>query len=210
MFRRLKRVLKDTRGFAKVDGPLFSLEAKGKIGDAIVFFPWKGRHAVRRWLKPTNPRDIDQKLVRQKMAAFGKCLGAITTPSASGLVNGADIVEVVKALTPATQIWNAYLVKKGMQDLYADAAWTDLMTEVHQTDTSDGWVSAAEALGLTTLPSTADGYASDIPAWQQLVAAAYSCWKMSASLCAVDMSLHPSALLLADITLFASSFTVAG
>ena len=72
MFRRLKRVLKDTRGFAKVDGPLFSLEAKGKIGDAIVFFPWKGRHAVRRWLKPTNPRDIDHKLVRQKMAAFGK------------------------------------------------------------------------------------------------------------------------------------------
>jgi len=40
---------------AKVDGPLFSLEARGKIGQAIVFFPWKGRHAVRRWLKPTNP-----------------------------------------------------------------------------------------------------------------------------------------------------------
>ena len=194
---------------AKVDGPLFSLEAKGKIGDAIVYFPWKGRHAVRRWLKPTNPRDIDQKLIRQKMAAFGKCLGAITTPGAV-LANGADIVVVVKALTPATQIWNAYLVKKGMETLYADGAWTDVMTEVHQTDVSDGWVLAAEALLLTTLPSTADGYASDIPAWQQLVAAAYACWKMSASLCAVDMSVHPSTMILADVTLFASSFTVAG
>lgn len=194
---------------ALVDGPLFSLEAKGKIGDAIVFFPWKGRHAVRRWLKPTNPRDIDQKLIRQKMAAFGKCLGAITTPDPAGLVNGADIVSTVKALTPATQIWNAYLVKKGMQDLYVDAAWTDVMTNVHQTDVSDGWVSAAEALALTTLPSTADGYASDIPAWQQLVAAAYACWKMSASLCAVDMSIQPCEMILADVTLFASAFTVA-
>ena len=135
---------------------------------------------------------------------------SITTPSASGLVNGADIVVVVKALTPATQIWNAYLVKKGLQDLVVDSAWTDVMTNVHQTDTSNGWVSAAEALALTTLPSTADGYASDIPAWQQLVAAAYSCWKMSASLCAVDMSVSPCNMVLADITLFASAFTVAG
>jgi len=194
---------------AKVDGPLFSLEAKGKIGDAIVFFPWKGRHAVRRWLKPTNPRDIDQKLIRQKMAAFGKCLGAITTPC-TAMPNGADIVVVMKALTPATQIWNAYLVKKGMQDLYADGAWTDVMTEVHQTTVSNSWVSAAEALLLTTLPSTADGYASDIPAWQQLVAAAYACWKADASLCAVDMSVHPSTMVMADVTLFASAFTVAG
>jgi len=194
---------------AKVDGPLFSLEAKGKIGDAIVFFPWKGRHAVRRWLKPTNPRDIDQKLVRQKMAAFGKCLRAVTTPSASGLVNGSDMVVTVKALTPATQIWNAYLVKMGMQDLAVDGAWTAIMAGVAATSVSNGWVSGAEALLLTTLPSTADGYASDIPAWQQLVAAAYSCWKMGASFCAVDMSVNPSEMILADVTLFASAFTVA-
>ena len=193
---------------AKVDGPLFSLEARGKIGDAMVFFPWKGRHAVRRWLKPTNPRDIDQKLVRQKMAAFGKCLGAITTPGAV-LANGAEIVVEVKSLTPAAQIWNAYLVQMGMKDLYLDAAWTDLMTEVHQTNASNGWVSAAEALALTTLPSTADGYASDIPAWNQLVAAAYACWKMDLSMSEVDMSVHPSAMVLGDITLFASAFTVA-
>ena len=206
MFNRLRKVLKDQRGFAKVDGPLFSLEAKGKIGDALVFFPWKGRHAVRRWLKPTNPRDIDQKLIRQKLAAFGKCLGAITTPGAV-LANGAALVVQVKTLTPATQIWNAYIVKKGLADLAVDAAWTDLMTEVHQTDVSNSWVSNAEALALTTLPSTADGYASDIPAWQQLVAAAYACWKMDYSSAGIDMSVHPSNMAIADVTLFASEFT---
>ena len=45
---------------AKVDGPLLSLEARGKVADAIVFFPWKGRHVVRQWLKPTNPMDTLQ------------------------------------------------------------------------------------------------------------------------------------------------------
>ena len=191
---------------AKVDGPLFSLEAKGKVGDAIVFFPCKGRHVVRRWLKPTNPRDIDQKLIRQKLAAFGKCVGAITTPG-TVLANGAAIVNAVKDKTPATQIWNAYLVKMGLQDLAVDGAWTDVMTEVHQTDVSNGWRCNAEALGLTTLVSTADGFASDIPAWQQLVAAAYACYKMDYCSTKIDMSLYPSSMLLGDVTMFASDFT---
>jgi len=47
-------------GMAKVEGPLFSLEARGKIGNVMVHFPWKGRNVVRKWLKPTNPRDIDK------------------------------------------------------------------------------------------------------------------------------------------------------
>ena len=193
-------------GLAKVEGPLFSLGARGKVGDALVFFPWKGRHVVRRWLIPTNPRDINQKLIRQKMAAFGKSIGAVTTPY-SGMLDGSALVQQVKTLTPAAQIWNAFLVKSGLQDLAVDAAWTDVMTEVHQTTVSDGWVSAAEALGLTTLASTADGFASDIPAWQQLVAAAYACYKMDYSSPLIDMSLYPSAMLLADVTLFASDFT---
>jgi len=192
--------------FATVDGPLFSLEARGKIGDAIVFFPWKGRHAVRRWLKPTNPRDIDQKLVRQKLAAFGKVLGAIVTPC-TATPNGAAAVVEIKTLTPATQIWNAYLVKKGLADLSVDSAWTDLMTEVAQTSTITEWTNSAEALGLTTLLSTADGFASDVPPQDQLAAAAYACWKMDYSDAVIDMSVHPSSMKQEDILAFASQLT---
>jgi len=191
---------------AKVDGPLFSLEAKGKIGDAVVYFPWKGRHAVRRWLKPTNPRDIDQKLIRQKLAAFGKALKAVTTPC-TAMPNGSQVVVSVKAKTPATQIWNAFLVSQGLDDLACDTTWLALMTAVHQTDVSDGWVAAAAALGLADLLSTTPGYASDIPAWQQLVAAAYACYKMEYCSAKIDMSLYPSAMLLANVTMFASDFT---
>lgn len=45
---------------AKVKLPLVSLEARGQIGKALVYFPWKGVNAVREYVIPTNPRTPDQ------------------------------------------------------------------------------------------------------------------------------------------------------
>lgn len=45
---------------AKLTGPLFSLGAAGKIGNALVYFRIKGRDVVRRWLVPHNPESADQ------------------------------------------------------------------------------------------------------------------------------------------------------
>lgn len=193
---------------AKVDGPLFSLEARGKIGDAIVFFPWKGRHAVRRWLKPTNPQDIDQQLIRQKVAAFGHCLAAIITPGAD-LANGAAAVEEWKEHTPAAQIWNAYFVKVGMEDLACDTRWIAAMTAVFASAASQSFSELALELGIPTIESTADKYASDVPPWEQLAAAAYAAYKVGYSDADLTIISKPEAWLLADITLFASAFTVA-
>ena len=57
---------------AKVKGPLFSLEARGKVGNALVHFPWKGRNVVRAYTIPSNPQAITQKLIRQKLSSLGK------------------------------------------------------------------------------------------------------------------------------------------
>lgn len=194
---------------AKVDGPLFSLEAKGRIGEAIVFFPWKGRHAVRRWLKPTNPRDVDQKIVRQKLAGFGKCLGTMETPG-TVLANGSAAVEAWKAKTPATQIWNAYFVKKGMADLAVDATYTALSAALFACDdTSDIWHGCATELGLETLLSTADAYATDISPEMQLIAAAYAAYKAELSTATDIYSVYPSLWTTAQISQFATDFTAA-
>lgn len=45
-------------------GPLFSLDARGQIGKAIVFSIWKGVNYVRRWTVPQNPQSADQVVVR--------------------------------------------------------------------------------------------------------------------------------------------------
>lgn len=45
---------------AKVNAPLFSFGASGKIADALVYFPWKGLNAVRQYIIPSNPKSTGQ------------------------------------------------------------------------------------------------------------------------------------------------------
>lgn len=49
---------------AKVKLPLISLEARGAIGKAIVYFPWKGINAVREYVIPANPQTTAQMIQR--------------------------------------------------------------------------------------------------------------------------------------------------
>lgn len=189
---------------AKVDGPLFSLEAKGKIGEALVYFPWKGRHAVRRWLKPTNPRDIDQKLIRQKLAAVGQTIGKILGVSTT-YPNGSLAVVEWKTLTPATQIWNAFIVKNALTKLASDATWILFAASIAGADELVTWQSCALDMGMRTYYATEDAFATDISPELQLAAVAFAAVEAGYS----DISIDASGLIedwgTADISLFASN-----
>lgn len=52
---------------AKVTAPLFSFGARGKLGNALVYFPWKGIHAVRTYAIPANPNSAAQQTQRGYM-----------------------------------------------------------------------------------------------------------------------------------------------
>ena len=52
----------------KVSGPMMSMDASGKLGDAVVFSKWKGRNYVRQLVKPSNPKSGLQTGMR---AMFG-------------------------------------------------------------------------------------------------------------------------------------------
>ncbi len=52
---------------ASVKGPLFSLDASGSIGGAVVFSKWKGRNYVRRHAIPANPKSAAQTGTRAMM-----------------------------------------------------------------------------------------------------------------------------------------------
>lgn len=204
----LKNVLDRTRFMAKVDGPLFSLEARGKIGDAIVFFPWKGIHSVRRWLKPTNPNDIDQRIIRQKMNALGKCVKAIETAT-TALPNGSALVVATKAKMGATDIWNAFFVKSAITDLSNDATFTALSAAIFATAVTANWRAAAILLGLETIVTTSPGVATDISPELQLAMAAYAAYKMELSDATSIFSTYPSSWGSDLVTLFAADFTKA-
>ena len=62
---------------AKVTAPLMSMSASGKIGDAIVFFGWKGINVVRGFVKPANPMNAAQGNQRVMFGGTGRAVAEI-------------------------------------------------------------------------------------------------------------------------------------
>ena len=52
---------------AKLTGPLFSLDARGKLGGALVASSWKGINYMRRLVIPQNPKSTYQVTIRKVM-----------------------------------------------------------------------------------------------------------------------------------------------
>ncbi|GAJ03480.1 unnamed protein product, partial [marine sediment metagenome] len=53
---------------AKLKAPLLSFGASGAIGEAMVFFPWKGLNVVREYVVPANPKTSAQTTQRGYLA----------------------------------------------------------------------------------------------------------------------------------------------
>jgi len=164
---------------AKVVGPLMSLEARGKIGDALVAFVWKGRNVMRSWTIPSNPRSEGQKIIRQKLASMGKNTLKIREVQ-TGLPSGSSMYQLVKAVTPAAQIWNAYFAKAGLDDLKTELTFTTLWDAITSCEfaLTEFQLRAGE-LGFT--PLTGISYATEIPPEIQLAMGAYAAYKLSLS-----------------------------
>jgi hypothetical protein len=156
---------------AKVDGPLMSLEARGKIADAIVFFPWKGRHAVRQWLKPTNPMKTLQGYVRAALRAIGKEVKVIACVSKGSAVDSKLYNGIVAKVGPGMN-WNAFHAQ-GLLKLFIVAgafATTAFAANVAKYSThgaKTAWDSQGTALGLVD-NAFPYGYTTSISAGCQL------------------------------------------
>jgi len=189
---------------ALVKGPLFSIEARGKIADAMVHFPWKGRNCVRKWLKPANPRDLNQQLVRQKMAAIGKaikvCLTVGDLPA-----NGSALYQLIKAETPSNNIWNAFLSKTVLDEMATDSNFTTLSDAIMATDVTATWIACAAALKIDTI--TGDAFATTINPEIALAMAAWAAYKLDLSDATNIYSTYPSNWLVAEVSQFATNFT---
>jgi hypothetical protein len=173
-----------TKLMAKVEGPLMSLEARGKIGDAMVFFPWKGRHVVRQWVKPTNPQSTLQGYARAILKTMGKWIKNVEN------LNDGDAVDsvVYQAGTSSARSgvnWNAWLLE-GLLNAMKSAgslqtgSWTDLVDEYSSLAASILSSFAAEGTSLGLVDHAFSyGYTTNIPAGLQLYCGAKSCYNQS-------------------------------
>jgi len=66
---------------AILTGPLMSLDARGKLANALVFIGWKGIKTVRQWVKPANPQSINQGNVRLVLGGTGRAMGKVGVDS---------------------------------------------------------------------------------------------------------------------------------
>lgn len=106
---------------AKLKGPLFSLGASGSLGDALVFFPWKGIACVRTHVVPTNPDTDPQKIQR------GYLKSAVTFIHESQGValhplDGDDVIayRALASLRPTPRTWFNELCKQHIDQLGND------------------------------------------------------------------------------------------
>ena len=90
---------------AKVTGPLYSMSASGKIGDAMVFFGWKGINVVRGYVTPSNPQSASQGDQRIMMGGTGRAVGKIEPEKAFAQ----QLIDL--GLLPAGQTKQSYIVK---------------------------------------------------------------------------------------------------
>jgi len=74
---------------AKVTGPLFSMNASGQIGKALVFAAWKGRNYVREYFIPQNPQSATQVNVRTAMTLLSKIYSGLSSAQKEALETAA-------------------------------------------------------------------------------------------------------------------------
>lgn len=163
---------------AKVTMPLLSTEARGKIADAIVFFPWKGINIVRQWLIPANPQSTAQMTARTKLKGIGKAIAKIQTPDDQA--NGSMIYQLALPKAPSGQPWNSYFAKKVLDYIKTTSNWTNLTGAWSTASAYTEINGLATTLGLVDYAMTT-GYTETIAAGLQLYMAAYAAYQLELS-----------------------------
>lgn len=142
---------------AKVQGPLYSMSASGKIGDAIVFFGWKGLNVVREWLVPVNKKSATQGNRRTMLGGTGRAVGEIYPNTGHTTISAFAQQLITLKLVPGGQTKQSFLVQYIM-DHYLTTAST-FITELaaftaHTYSAVFG--TSATALGLVNFSLTYD------------------------------------------------------
>lgn len=71
---------------AKLNAPLFSFNAAGKLANSLVYFCWKGIDCVRSYVIPSNPKTTAQQTQRGYMIAAVAAIHAAQALAADMLV----------------------------------------------------------------------------------------------------------------------------
>jgi len=153
----------------KVNGPMMSMDASGKLAGALVFSKWKGRNYVRSLVTPSNPKSGGQVGVRAMFAFLAQQWDGLGAPAKASWQTLADqtTISPFNAFMSANQKrWRNFLgpgqdypiTEAGTPGTYANEAATggirQIDIEIEVTTLEDAW-GVAIFRDLTTAFSTA-------------------------------------------------------
>lgn len=103
---------------AKLKGPLFSLGAAGAIGEALVYFGWKGLNVAREYVVPSNPRTALQTTQRGYLSDAVNLIH-VAQARAPNPLDEADIsaLALLASTRPTPRTWFNEIVKQCIDQL---------------------------------------------------------------------------------------------
>ena len=128
---------------AKVTGPLFSMGASGKIGNAMVFFSHLGRNVVRKWLVPRNAESVAQGDQRQIFGGLGRSTRAIGllspyhTSAKLATPTGSTFVSELVSYILRNYMQTALAYEAQITELEAHTAFADFVSEAAAANLTD-------------------------------------------------------------------------
>lgn len=196
---------------AKVEGPLFSLEARGAVGKALVFFPWKGRHVVRGYVKPANPQSSLQGYVRVALKAISKWVKEVGNKRDGDSLDS-KVYQACTSKAPAGTNWNAFIGAGFLDQLqvngtFQTTAFIDYIEEYSSlgTDELTAFNTNASDLNMADL-SFNYGYTDNIPAGCQLYFGAVACYQKEI-ISTAPYNTDPASWAVSDVDDFAEEMT---
>ena len=131
---------------AKVEGPLFSMQASGTYGGAVTFGRRKGVNVARIRVDPANPQTSGQQDSRNRVRVGGVIQRWMNGTSQVEDGQAATPKALLTTAAPAEQTWNSFLVDllvgAGAITYTAAEAAFQALSESEQT----AWDTAAGAL----------------------------------------------------------------
>jgi len=198
-------------GFAKVEGPLFSLSASGQVGKAIVYGSWKGRHTVRGYVKPANPQSSIQGYVRVALSAITKWIKKVGNKR-DGDALDSKVYQACTSKAPAGINWNGFIGAGFLDQLQLNGTFQTAYFQSYVdnysslgTDVLTAFATEASALAIEDFAFNY-GYTANIPAGMQLYFGAHACYQQEI-ISTAPYNTDPDSWAVADVTNFAEEMT---
>ena len=129
---------------AKVSGPLFSQEASGKFGGALVYARRRGQNVVRSLVIPSNPQTDNQVAQRIRLAVMGLITKRINVGKWTYAGQTEDIKEHFQGRVRTGEVWNSAFGREALGPANATYIAQLAVFEALTDDQQEVWNVAAE------------------------------------------------------------------